>query len=882
MSGWHGTQHEVQLTILCLLLLVLNPVLTMASELAHIGNRIPESSKIDIHLLYNAYRERVKEGNEESRYSPGLTRDNSAVAVAEEGGVDSMKNLDEGTKRDLTEKYNKVIEGLKAVSQMPSKIEANTQGTEQQNTCAKQDLKASETQGSEQSPKTDAVKINPKIKSTVILKMDLPSTMNVESFNLKSLSNSPQDSPEQRVAELNRVFKEFVNVWKKPTAGPAYPFLFGSANTDYASKPVHLNALNDLMNVVENLKQPDTMDNFVKAINDEMMRDTDILSSANCLSFVDNLEKQSQNQNVDQASLNPIRKESHVESSQDYDDAEVKSEDLVSNNKLTSNDNNPAKPNGYEEKVDNKDSVITEQHEQPSRISKRVATDPKSAKSGAAKSNQKKSAEARSTAKKSAKDKSTEGKSAEARSAEPRSSDAKSSQAKYTLEKTIDSKDADANSIVAKALKLKAANAKVAESKTDSTESGKTKLNEVKSVEVKPVEVKPEQKSADATSADSKSADSKSAAEKSAEAKSTEVKKAELKATEAKSGDSKSTDAKSGETIHIKSGGLYEEYKQKLQEILTANHNQRKIASKGENSGRADSQCHCDERRTLTLAVGTDGATISNSPVQCHCEASKHPTYADGTPAKLSNGPVACHCDSQTCASLETVGIIHPKVVANKVLFAQKKKEGMNDEGPKPYYISNSKQRQMIWNDIPLSGEKRHFGNVMKKTDNIKYSQHSIVPSAVELKPNLETHMPPAQKNRPDTQSKKHTQLQYLVRVLQDRHRSPALRRSQKRNLFRRSDAKSRLAALFKKANKRDLFGGLDVNNRLPNQPSFPQVFVNQPPPIQPNPNSGRMIGMMAKQLNVSPMEMVQRIASTTGTDSVPIIDNPATFNSGK
>lgn len=867
MSGWHNSQHEVQLTILCLLLLVLNPALTMASELAHIGKGMPENSNIDIHLLYNAYRERVKEGNDESRYSPGLTRDNSAVAVAEEGGLDSMKTMEEGTRKDLTEKYNKVIEGLKAVSQMP--LEANTQGIEQQSTFVKQDFKApEETPGKEQNPKT--VKINPKIKSTVILKMDLPATMNVESFNLKAQSNSsPQDSPEQRVAELNRVFKEFVSVWKKPTADPAHPYFLGSPNTDYASKPVHLNALNDLMNVVDNLKQPDTIDNFVKAINDEMMRDTDIVSSVNCLSFVDNLEKQLQNQNAEQAAFNPILKDSHVESSQDYDDAEVKSEDLVSTNKLTSNDN-PAKPNGYQEKVDSK--VITEQQEQSSRISKRVATDSKSVKE---KSGVAKSAKARRTATKSVKDKSTGGKAAEARSTKSKSSDAKSSEEKYCPEKT--SKVAEGNSIE-KALKLKSADAKVAEAKPVSTESVKTKTAEVKPVEVKPTE----QKSAEAKIADSKCADSKCAAAKSAEAKLNEVKKAKLKAIEAKSGDSKSTDAKSGETPQIKSGGLYEEYKQKLQEILAATQNQRKFVSKGENSGRADSQCHCDERRTLTLAVGTDGATISNSPVQCHCEASKHPTYADGTPAKLSNAPVACHCDSQTCSALETVGIIHPKVVANKVLFAQKKKEGMNYEGPKPYYISNSKQRQMVWNDIPLSGEKRHYDNAIKKTDNMKYAQHGLTPPAVALKPNLEPHRPPSQRNRPDTQSKKHTQLQYLVRVLQDRHRSPALRRTKKRNLSRRSDEMNRLAALFRRAKKRDLFGGLDVNNRLTNQPSFPQVFVTPPAPVQPNANSGKMIGMMAKQLNVSPMEMVQRIASTTGSDAVPIIDNPVPFNSGK
>lgn len=229
---------------------------------------------------------------------------------------------------------------------------------------------------------------------------------------------------------------------------------------------------------------------------------------------------------------------------------------------------------------------------------------------------------------------------------------------------------------------------------------------------------------------------------------------------------------------------------------------------------------------------------------------------------------------------LETVGIIHPKVVSNKILFTQKKKEGVEDEGPKPYFISNSKQRQMIWNDIPLSGEKKSIDNANKKTDQINYSK-PLAPLAVDLKPSPDQQRQPSQKNNSDAQSKKHTQLQYLVKVLQDRHRAPALQRSKKRNLL---DRKKLIAALVKRARKRDLFGGLDMNNHIGGQTSFPQVFVNQPGQVQPatSGNGGRMLGMIAKQLNVSPVEMAQRIASSTGIEAAPVIENPLQYSSGK
>lgn len=850
MSGWHEPQRAVRLIILFLLMFLLNPEVTKSMEAAsnlphshsaNIDKRNLEDSKIDIHLLYNAYRERVKEGNVEMRYSPGLLHDNSAVAVAEEGEADSMPKYGDGVSmKDLTDMSNELLEELKMVSPYPKKIDSNDHDNDKQNTLVKQETKELKTKLSEQLPKADQAKnTNSKIKSTVILKMDLPSTMNVDSLNLGAQSNTARDGVERRVAELNRVFKEFIGLWRKPNGDPTHSLILGNENSDFASKPVHLNALNDLMNVVENLKQPDTLDNFVKAINDEMMQDMELVSFPD--NFIDHLEENTLIHKEDKDLQNPSIKGSPA----------TEFQDLVSPNKL-------AKQNDFQEKSDNKDSSIIKPNEQSSRISKRVAVE---AKSSDAKVDKKKSVVTKSAESTSAKVKSTDAKKttdakttdakttdpkvAEARSTEAKSSKAKSAKVKHTT-KTEDSKVVKAKSVEAKVVKTKSTDAEVAESKS-------------------------------ATSAETNSDNAKSAEVKSAEVKSTDAKVADSKSADAKSADSKSADATSSDSPQLRSGGLYEEYKNKLREILTANDNQRRFLSKMDNSEKEDRTCHCDERRTLSLAVGADGATVSNSPLQCHCDASKHSNSIDGN----SNNHVACHCDSQTCSVLETVGLIHPKVVANKVLFAHKKKEEMEDEDRKPYFISNSKQRQMIWNDIPLSGEKKSFDNANKNTGQIMYSRPSIAAPPVDLKPNIEHQRAPSQKNKSEVQGKKHTQLQYLVKVLQDKHRAPALRRSKKMNLLNKYN---RLAALVRRAKRRDLFGGLDMNKQFGSQPSFPQVFVNQPGQVQPigGNGGGRMLGMMAKQLNVSPVEMAQRIASSTVTEPVPMIENPLQYTSGK
>ncbi|KAH8406768.1 hypothetical protein KR222_010127, partial [Zaprionus bogoriensis] len=436
-----------------------------------------------------------------------------------------------------------------------------------------------------------------------------------------------QDPTERRVAELNRVYKEFISVWKKPK----HPYAQGGK--DYASKPVRLNALNDLMNVVENLRQPDTVDNIVKAINDGMMRDNEIITIPSFLG-----------------------------------------------------------------KGDVKVPLNNEEREHNSRIFKRVPA------------------------------------------------------------------------------------------KTDS--------------------------------------------DKSAE---------------------------------LNTGGLYEEYRRKLSEILSAHKNQRKSWAKQDKSTNVqpDQQCHCDEMRAPTLAVDSNGVKLSNSPVQCHCEASQHPIPIEGSAIKLANGPVACHCDSQKCVGVVNVGIVDPKLVANKVLFntvtsSAAQKKCPVDKGPKPYYISNSKERQMVWNDIPLSAKKsvsntqaqssEHTNGAVTTGDKNKYPAGNVKSAPVNIKPKTDPPpkpIPVKNETLPVMSHKNQSQLQYLIKVLQSKHRSSTAKLTSKRGLS-------------------DMMAG--------NQPSFPQVLVNQLGPPQASAGGGKMIENMAKQLNVSPTEMAQRIASSSGTDTAPML----------
>ncbi|KAM8704656.1 hypothetical protein ACLKA7_009163 [Drosophila subpalustris] len=580
-----------------------------------VSKRIASNNKIDIHRLYNAYRDRVKDGGDDAKHGTGLIGGNPAVAEEEENDSlgKTLKTDLGGSVAGRSEKTSLIgIENSKADSKKKPQLMSSAVNCDAPTDHNMGDLKCVPKQKSkdveeEKNGRDNSDIKDPVVKGMVILKMDLPTKDKFEASNTPGkLTNSQdsQDAAERRIAELNRVYKEFISAWKKPSTDAKRPNLI-------VSKPVRLNALNELMNVVENLRQPNMMDDFVKAINDEMTKEREGLTSPDKLS-----------------------------------------DNMVRTNQM---------------KI-----------ERATGIFKRM--------------------------------------------------------------------------------------------------SG----NDVNSSEVK-------------------------------------------------------------------TGGLYEQYKNKLNEILKAHKNPSKSFGKGSSE---ISPCHCDAKKPLTLTVDSEGNRISSGQSQCHCDASRFALNEDST--KLSNGVVQCHCDDAKDAKL----VDHKPEKASDYFEALEAcmkvhKEKTVNGGPKPYYISNSKQRQMVWNEIPLmrSGQNKATKTVSKGRAKISPdSQDNRLATVKANSPDANSKSEQAifnalQRNGTNF-NKNQKQLIHLLRVLQAKHRSSTAKRSPKRGLTDSTDRNG---------------------NQLGNV-GFPQVLVQQ---VGAGPQDGnRMIDNMAKQLNVSPMEMAQRIAASSSSSS--------------
>ncbi|XP_062125862.1 uncharacterized protein LOC133838693 isoform X1 [Drosophila sulfurigaster albostrigata] len=541
MFGWRFVQRKIQLTIICLLLLLCFSFMPSdANKMQKQSQTLPHNeasnikNRIDVHRLYNAYRDRVKEVGDEAKHAGGLIAEHTAVAEEDNGDSIVPKSLKtdvgSGVKSSLIEKD--------LTAKRPQLITSPVASLEQVEQSQVDDLKCVPKQKPkdlEEKP-VDKEHSEPDVKGMVILKMDLPSK---DKSELSKNNKEEQNAAERRIAELNRVYKEFVSAWKKPNSDPKRTNFF-------SNKPIRLSALNELMNVVENLKQPHTMDDFVKAIDDEMNRER---------------------------------------------------EGLISNDKLNS-------------KVDN-----------IKRMSRNI------------------------------------------------------------LAREI-SKD-------------------------------------------------------------------------------------------------------------VKTGGLYEQYKTKLNEILKA---------PAKSLPKELSSCHCDAKKSPTLAVDSP----TNTQSQCHCDASRFALAAD--PAKLTQ----CQCEEmKNSASL--TGTVDGKsdkgndyFQALEACMQLNKQKKIANGGPKPYYINNSKQRQMVWNDIPLVSKQ-------------KVAQKEPINNSDNRQTNVKTKSK-CEKTNAATLNKNQKQLLHLLKVLQAKHQA---------------------------VHKR----GLEATGI-----GFPQVLVNQPAQQPPQQLGNRMIDNMAKQLNVLPL----------------------------
>ncbi|EDV91056.1 GH16345 [Drosophila grimshawi] len=293
----------------------------------------------------------------------------------------------------------------------------------------------------------------------------------------------------------------------------------------------------------------------------------------------------------------------------------------------------------------------------------------------------------------------------------------------------------------------------------------------------------------------------------------------------------------------VKTGGLYEDYKKKLHGILQADKHPPKFL-KGK-SLKELTQCHCDEVKTAKISIDGGGPKISKDSAPCHCEATKSESVSvDGNTGKMSNGLIPCHCEAMKGINMAVVPDAR-KSHNNKEHLKQMEtsKENTLNDGSNPYYISNSKQRQMVWNEIPLvksdgkdKSEQPISGApkvLAKNAPNLNEGESNATKAVLNNKTMQKsgTHSATFIKNQ--------TQLQQILKIFQTRHHCINVEKALKRSLPNNFDATATNIA-------------------------FPEVLVNKIGQV-PVAGGGKMIESMARELNVSPVEMAQRIA---GMDS--------------
>ncbi|XP_043653870.1 uncharacterized protein LOC122620460 isoform X2 [Drosophila teissieri] len=211
--------------------------------------------------------------------------------------------------------------------------------------------------------------------------------------------------------------------------------------------------------------------------------------------------------------------------------------------------------------------------------------------------------------------------------------------------------------------------------------------------------------------------------------------------------------------------------------------------------------------------------------------------------------------------------------------FIKMNKESNKNGGLKPYYLPNSKNRQLVWNDIPL----------------IKPGLNESPKITFESKPQLKPEKKPDKvtSSRPDSKTEtkgvisvpKTQAWQSVFSGLDPKHIIGGLKAIKHSSFFNLVDEYQKQIDNLNQALKTKQSWWKEVLERgkhpartpmkrnilMSNTPAgsvlqtpFPEVLVNQPSQL----GSSNVIDKMATQMNLSPLEVAQRIVGT-GQNSV-------------
>ncbi|XP_026851236.1 uncharacterized protein LOC6587881 [Drosophila persimilis] len=198
--------------------------------------------------------------------------------------------------------------------------------------------------------------------------------------------------------------------------------------------------------------------------------------------------------------------------------------------------------------------------------------------------------------------------------------------------------------------------------------------------------------------------------------------------------------------------------------------------------------------------------------------------------------------------------------------FLKMNKENQFNGGLKPYYLPKSKNRQLIWNEVPLirpglspeahklkadSAKKTHLRNEIQKLK----AQDSR-----DFKARPKTHPAPAKDLAPGLH--RHDIINGLS----------AIKQSPFNNLFDEYQRQmERLRQSFQsEQSDHAAFKRFAVNNLYPVQAvtpvPFPEALIHRGGMGSAPQMGGNMINNMASQMNISPLEMAQRIVGSNGS----------------
>ncbi|XP_033244265.1 uncharacterized protein LOC108155995 [Drosophila miranda] len=292
-------------------------------------------------------------------------------------------------------------------------------------------------------------------------------------------------------------------------------------------------------------------------------------------------------------------------------------------------------------------------------------------------------------------------------------------------------------------------------------------------------------------------------------------------------------------------GGLYDDYQKIFSQALGDQNYPRQYSapSKVEIPMEDDymrrtigfNPCRCDNSRPAMLAAD-----------QGQVQAKKHikQKVADKLPSRENNYR----------KSMET--------------FKMNKENQLNG-GLKPYYLPKSKNRQLIWNEVPLirpglspeihklksdSTKKKHFRNEIQKLK----AQDSR-----DFKARPKTHPAPAKDLAPDLH--RHDIIDGLN----------AIKQSPFNNLFdeyQRQMERLRQSFQYEQSEQSDhtpikRFAGTNEYSVQAVTPvPFPEALIHRGGMGSAPQMGGNMINNMASQMNISPLEMAQRIVGSNGS----------------